>query len=447
MTLGWVSFLNDAASDMIYPLLPGFHHPDAGGGARRAGAHRGSRGSHGVPREGRRRVVVGQSQAAKAVRRRGLHARHARAPARRARANWGQVLAIRFSDRLGKGSADSASRRAAGRPRPLGQPRPGVRRAARDGQRRRLRRADRGGPPAEVLHPRGADRLPPRHRARASSPSPSCSSADPRAEEPSAAARDSSSSSAPPRLPRRLWIAIGIFVLFTLANSTDAFLLLRASDCGRAGLAASAPVGRSSTEPRPRFGRPRRRPRRTGSDGSRRSSLGWAIYALAYVGFAFASRPRCHVWALFGFYALFFAATEGAERALIADLAGERPARPRLRRLPRRVGLAALPASILFGLWWKLFGPRTAFLIGAAISLVATAALLLFRCETRRIGAEKPKNRPREGSPAPQDREATAKDEIRRWKKRWLRRARSPSTLDSRLLETDRMFPWVPSGD
>jgi MFS family permease len=59
------------------------------------------------------------------------------------------------------------------------------------------------------------------------------------------------------------------------------------------------------------------------------------------------------------------------------------------------IGLSALPASILFGLWWTLLGPRTAFLIGAAVSLAATAALFLSRgtfaraekAEAKRAGA------------------------------------------------------------
>ena len=43
------------------------------------------------------------------------------------------------------------------------------------------------------------------------------------------------------------------------------------------------------------------------------------------------------------------------------------------------VGLASLPASVLFGVWWKLFGPHAAFLIGAAIAVVAAVSLLLAR--------------------------------------------------------------------
>jgi MFS family permease len=180
----------------------------------------------------------------------------------------------------------------------------------------------------------------------------------------------------PAGLSRPLRTAIAIFGLFTLANSTDAFLLLRARDCGvpvwqlpllwaffnGAKAAVGVPGGALSD----RIGR------------VPTIAIGWLIYALSYAGFAFAASPL-HVWALFGFYALFFAATEGAERALIADLSGERARGRAFGVFHAAVGLAALPASILFGLWWKLFGPRTAFLIGMAISLAATASLYVFR--------------------------------------------------------------------
>jgi MFS family permease len=179
-----------------------------------------------------------------------------------------------------------------------------------------------------------------------------------------------------PALTRPLRTAIGIFFVFTLANSTDAFLLLRAQDCGvpvwqlpllwgffnGAKAAVGVPGGALSD----RIGR------------VPTITVGWLIYALSYAGFGFASTPA-EAWILFGFYALFFAATEGAERALIADLSGERLRGRAFGAFHGAVGLASLPASILFGLWWKLFGPRAAFLIGAGLALVAMAALLLLR--------------------------------------------------------------------
>ena len=164
------------------------------------------------------------------------------------------------------------------------------------------------------------------------------------------------------RLPRGFWVATSLFVVFTLANSTDAFLLLRARDSGVAlwqipllwaffnGVKAAAGVPGGALSDR--IGR-------VACVG-----MGWVVYVLAYTGFAFVSTPA-GVWALFAGYALFFALTEGAQRALVADLVGESLHGRAFGVFHGSIGLAALPSSILFGIWWKVFGPRTAFLIGA----------------------------------------------------------------------------------
>ncbi len=372
LTLGWVSFLNDTASEMIYPLLPDFITRVLGAGPAALGLIEGvaeataslAKAAAGwwSDRVRRRKpfVVLGYSIAAAARPLTGLAV------------SWAQVLAIRFSDRLGKGLrtpprdallADLAP--AGGRGRAFGIQRAMDNAGALVGptlaalllrfwiaeERTLFFLALVPGLVAVALLltriPEKKREAPPRSRA-----APSGS------------------------LPPSLWTAIAIFSLFTLANSTDAFLLLRARDCGIAlwqlpllwaffngakavfgvpGGALSDRIGRVPT-----------------------IALGWLIYALAYAGLAFAAAPL-HIWALFGFYALFFAATEGAERALIADLAGERTRGRAFGAFHACVGLAALPASILFGLWWKLFGARTAFLIGAATALAATGALFLFR--------------------------------------------------------------------
>ncbi len=116
-------------------------------------------------------------------------------------------------------------------------------------------------------------------------------------------------------------------------------------------------------------------------------ALGWMVYALSYVGFAFAATPAA-IWPLFAFYGLFFALTEGTERALVADLVPDRLRGRAFGAFHAAVGLAALPASLLFGIWWKAIGPRAAFLIGAALALAATGALLLLR-RTLRPAAER----------------------------------------------------------
>ena len=121
-----------------------------------------------------------------------------------------------------------------------------------------------------------------------------------------------------PRLPARLWAILAVIALFTLGNSTDFFLLLRAQDVGLGVEVApllwallhlvkatlSTPLGALSD----RLGR------------RRLVFFGWGVYALVYLGFSQASAPW-HIWALFTVYGVFFAATEGAEKALIADLA------------------------------------------------------------------------------------------------------------------------------
>lgn len=377
MALGWVSFLNDAASEMIYPLLPDFVTRTLGAGPAALGLIEGIAESTSSlakvgsgwmsDKAGRRKPFVVAGYALAAVAR----------PLVGIAANWAQILAIRFSDRLGKGL------RTPPRDALLAE-------LASTGDRGRafgLQRAmDNAGafvgPIVAALLLRFWIReertlflltlvpgllavavlilkIPERRSRRSAAAVPL---------------------EWPPRLPRRLWTVIGIFCFFTLANSTDAFLLLRARDCGvpvwqlpllwaffnGAKAALGVPGGALSD----RIGR------------APMIAAGWGIYTVAYIGFAFASRPLS-AWGLFGVYALFFAATEGAERALIADLAEGNLRGRAFGVFHGAVGLAALPASILFGLWWKLFGPRTAFLIGAAISLVATAALLLVRGRTK----------------------------------------------------------------
>jgi MFS family permease len=181
---------------------------------------------------------------------------------------------------------------------------------------------------------------------------------------------------APPRAPLEPGLVryLGVLALFTLGNSSDAFLLLRAQEAGVALAAipalwalhhlvkaAASTWGGALSD---RVGR-------------RRVILaGWSVYALAYAGFAAAASPLA-VAGLFAFYGLFHALTEGAERALVADLAGER-ARGRAFGLFHAVtGAALLPASLLTGLLWQRFGARIALGTGAGLALLAALALLV----------------------------------------------------------------------
>lgn len=373
VALGWVSLLNDAASEMIYPLLPDFVTRVLGAGPAVLGL------IEGVAEATASLAKLAAGWWSDRVRRRkpfvvlGYLVAAVARPLIGVAASWAQVLAIRFADRLGKGL----------RTPPRDALLAGMTSSKNRGRAFGLQRAmdNTGGFVGPILAALILRFWIQEERTLfLLALVPGLVSVlllvlkVPEKRQPVDSPRGPLEKS--PGLSQPLRIAIAIFGLFTLANSTDAFLLLRARDCGvpvwqlpllwaffnGAKAAVGVPGGALSD----RIGR------------VPTITLGWLIYALSYAGFAFASAPL-QVWALFGFYALFFAATEGAERALIADLAGERARGRAFGVFHAAVGLAALPASILFGLWWKLFGPRTAFLIGMAISLAATAALFLLR--------------------------------------------------------------------
>lgn len=170
-------------------------------------------------------------------------------------------------------------------------------------------------------------------------------------------------------LPRAFWQMLAPMGLFTLGNSTDAFLLLRAHQLGVATAllpllwgvlhvvksASSIPGGALSD----RVGRV---PLIVG---------GWITYALVYVGFAMATHVW-QAWALFAVYGVVFGLTEGTEKALVADLV---PAVQRGRAFgwyQGGLGLMALPASLLFGAIWAGYGPSWAFGGGALLALAAS---------------------------------------------------------------------------
>jgi MFS family permease len=169
-------------------------------------------------------------------------------------------------------------------------------------------------------------------------------------------------------LPRRFWAVLGVLLLFTLGNSSDAFLLLRAQQLGvpvallpilwavhhMVKSAASVPGGALSD----RIGR------RTVM------LVGWAWYALVYAGFAMAT-TAWQAWALFLAYGVYFGLVEGAEKALIADLAPADRRGTAFGWYNAVMGIAALPASVLLGAIWNAAGPARAFQVGALIAALA----------------------------------------------------------------------------
>lgn len=174
---------------------------------------------------------------------------------------------------------------------------------------------------------------------------------------------------------RKFKIFLSAVFVFTLGNSSDAFLLLRAKDLG-VGIAfipllwfalhvvkslTSTPSGILSDK----FGR------------KRVILLGWFIYALVYFGFGFAGNAL-HVWLLFCIYGLFYGLTEGVERALVADLVPTESRGSAYGIYNFVIGIGALPASVMMGILWQAFGPHAAFLFGASLALIASVMFALF---------------------------------------------------------------------
>jgi MFS family permease len=102
---------------------------------------------------------------------------------------------------------------------------------------------------------------------------------------------------------------------------------------------------------------------------------GWIIYALIYLGFAFASTAG-HAWGLMCLYGLFYALTEGPERALLADLASRGGKGAAFGWFNFMTGIGLLLASVIFGFIWQTSGATAAFGLGSAIALAATAFFL-----------------------------------------------------------------------
>jgi len=172
----------------------------------------------------------------------------------------------------------------------------------------------------------------------------------------------------------RLRTYILVLFLFTLGNSSDAFLLLKASQLGVTPVmipilwAFFHVVKMSSAMP---FGMLSDRVGRRGIIVS-----GWGIYALTYVGFAFAA-TELHVWLLFTLYGLFYGLTEGVEKAFLVDITGQESRGSAFGWFNFFVGIGALPASLLFGFIWQGAGPSVAFGFGAVMAAIAAVLLLL----------------------------------------------------------------------
>jgi MFS family permease len=164
-----------------------------------------------------------------------------------------------------------------------------------------------------------------------------------------------------------------IVALFTLSNSSDAFLLLRAREAGvsiatipllwaalHASKVLSSLIGGDLSD---RLGR------------KTLIASGWLLYAAVYFSFAFVHSVGV-AWTLFLVYGIYFGLAEGAEKALVADLVRPEQRGTAYGLYNLAFGITVFPASLLMGALWKWHGAQTAFIVSAVLGAVAALLLL-----------------------------------------------------------------------
>lgn len=372
---GWVSFLTDMASEMIYPLLPSFISKSLGAGVVWVGV------IEGVAETTASLTKLVSGWLSDRIRRRTVFmavgygiASLVRPLIALAAVGW-HVLALRFADRIGKGV------RGAPRDALIADATPEDRWGKAFGLQRAMDHAGAVIGPlvaylllSVALGERAVFAL-------AVVPGLLCLFVI------ALFVRDPRSARAKPRSPsgRQILAAnllrtdpgfrgfLATIAVFTLGNSTDAFLLLRAQDLGVSlqhipllwaafhvvKSATSVPCGVLSD----RVGR------------KRVLTTGWILYALVYLGFAIAE-SAFWVWVLFVVYGVFYGFTEGAEKALVADLVPAERRGEAYGLYNFALGIMALPASLLLGFVWQGTGSAlAAFSVGALLALAATVLL------------------------------------------------------------------------
>ena len=368
--LGWVSFANDLASELAYPIVPLFLTVTLGAPVAVLGLIEGiaegvAVGLRGISgwlsdRAGERRRpwIVGGYAVSAAAR-----------PVIAAASHWGFVLAGRLGDRLGK-AARTAPRDALIRDSTP----PGLIGSA-FGYHRALDTAGGvAGPLVAVALLAGGVSL----RAAlwvAVVPALAAVALTARVREAPVTGRRPAAPTGPIRaLPRGFWLVLGAWVVFSLGNSSDVFLLLRSHQLGLSpalvilayalynavysGLAW--PLGALSD----------RVPR------ALVLAAGLAIFALVYLGFALADGSWA-VWPLFAVYGVCIAATDGVSRAWVADHVPAGLAGTAYGIFAAASGAALLVASVAAGLLWSHVSPRAPFFLGAGAGAVGLAAVLL----------------------------------------------------------------------
>ncbi|HUT56731.1 MAG TPA: MFS transporter [Phycisphaerae bacterium] len=176
-------------------------------------------------------------------------------------------------------------------------------------------------------------------------------------------------------LPRRFYAFVGVVTLFALGNSSDLFIVFLGRERFGLGLLQLVGLWVALHASKIVFSIPGG----VLSDRLGRRPVivaGWVVYAVVYLGLAFCG-VAWQFWALVIAYGFYHGMTEGVEKALVADFVPSERRGTAYGIYHGAVGLAALPASLLFGVFWELIGPRVAFGIGAALAGAAAVLLIV----------------------------------------------------------------------
>lgn len=369
--LGWISFFTDMATEMIYPLLPGFIMRLRGGTPFIVGLIEGVAeavnsifkvwsGRH-SDKTGARKPLMAFGYTVSSLTR----------PLIAIAAVWWHVFVLRFIDRFGKGL------RGAPRDAMLAAYAPPGRTGAVFGFHRAMDHA--GAIAGPLIATAYLAARPEDYRglfALTIVPGLLAIALAWTTKEPASPAAPVSpvapASPALRALPAQVRRFLFVLILFSLGNSTDAFLLLKLEASGvpvvwlpmawaalHVVKSASSAAGGLLAD-------------RVGYRAP--IVAGWILYACIYAAFAFAGSAVVAV-TLFLVYGVFFGLTEGPEKALIADLTPSDLRGTAFGFYNASLGIGMLAASVLFGALWVSISPAAAFLTGAAIALAAAALL------------------------------------------------------------------------
>jgi len=176
-------------------------------------------------------------------------------------------------------------------------------------------------------------------------------------------------------LPAAYWKVFTILILFSIANSSDTFLLLRAQNVGLSAWAVVAAYAMYNV-----LYAAISYPAGVISDKLGRwkvIAVGWVLYAGVYAGFALANATT--IWPLFCVYGIYMALTDGVGKALIADVAPKAHRGRAMGIFYLGTGITTILSSVIAGLLWDRISPSAPFWLGAAMAVAALLVLAIAR--------------------------------------------------------------------